>query len=383
MRPVRVVYVIGALGRGGAEKQLYLLLKYLDRDDVDPSVISLSPDGPWAESIRALGIPVIELRRRRSFEVARLLTLRRLLRERRPDIVQTFLFSDNVYGLLAARWAGVPVLVASRRIDQYGDRRGLLLRLNRVVTGWASAVICNAESSLAHVPPALRAHHVVIRNGTEIASAVRSRLDVRRELGIPPEALAVGTAGRMVRGKNHQRFVEVAAPIVRARRDVYFVLAGRGPEEAAVRARIAALGIGDRVLLVGERSDVPDLLGALDVFLLTSDREGLSNATMEAMAAGLPCVVTNAGGNRELVLDGETGFVCASNQAAELGQRLGALLADAGLREAFGARGRRRIETAFSPAIMAAATAALYRTLVEGRSRPSLIAGMAAASPRW
>lgn len=369
MKRLRVAYVIGGLGRGGAEKQLYLLLKHLDREQFEPTVVSLSTGGAWAEAIRALGTAVIELPRRRSFELGRFAQLYRIIRRLRPDIVQSFLFADNVYGLLAGRLARVPVLIASRRIDQYGDSRSLLRRLNRMLTGWANAVICNAERSRRHAPPHLADRHVVIPNGVELAAARRSRAEVRTGLGLPEDAPVVGNAGRLVAGKNHRRFVEVAAEVLRARPDAFFILAGAGPLEAELREHIRAQGVEGRVLLIGERDDVPELLGALDVFLLTSDREGMSNTTMEASAAGLPCVVTDAGGNRELVEDGETGYVCASGSTQELAARVLDLLNDAELRRRLGDNGRRRMATRFAPAVMAATTGALYHSLAAAPHR--------------
>jgi glycosyltransferase involved in cell wall biosynthesis len=362
--PIRIVYVIAGLGRGGAEKQLYLLLKHLDRTAFAPTVISLSEGGPWAARLREMGVAVIELPRRRSFEAGRFLRLYRLVREARPDILQTFLFSDNVYGLLAGRLARVPILVASRRIDSYGDSRAGLRRINAALTRWADAVICNAEGSLAYVPAGLRARHVVIRNGIEAVPPSRPRAAVREALGIPLEAPIVGGAGRLVTAKNHRRFIDVAAAVLSERPNAFFLLAGGGPLADDLRAHVRVLGRDGRVRLLGPRDDVPDLFGAADVFLLTSDREGLSNTTMEAMMAGLPCVVTDVGGNRELVQDGETGFVCAGGRVPEMAMRVRELLDDPALRRRLGDRGRARMEAEFSPRVMADATAGLYRMLL-------------------
>lgn len=381
MRPIRVLYVIGGLARGGAEKQLFLLLQHLDRQAFEPTVVSLSAGGAWAGPIRAQGIRVIELPRRRSFELGRLARLWRLVRQLRPDILQTFLFSDNVYGLLAGRLAGVPVLVASRRIDQYGDSRSILRRLNGALVRSAHAVICNAHRSLEHVPDTQRARHVVIPNGVELDPPRRPRAVVRAELGLPLEAPVVGNAARLVAGKNHHRFLEVAAAVLARHPGAHFVLAGGGPLYAELGERRRQLGLDGRVHLLGERGDVPDLLGALDVFLLTSDREGMSNTTMEAMAAGLPCVVTDAGGTRELVVHGATGFVCASGQAAEMAERVGELLDDPTRRRRLGEQGRARVAAEFSPGALAESTAALYRRLL-GPAVPAPAGGLAPAEAR-
>lgn len=370
----KVLYVIGGLGRGGAEKQLYLLLKHLDRQAFAPAVVSLSIGGAWADPVRDLGVTLIELPRRRGRELGRLVAIYRIIRQIAPAILQTFLFSDNAYGLLAGRLARVQILIASRRIDQYGETRRLLRRLNQALGHWADAIICNAERSRQYAPPALAPRHVVIHNGTEPLIPKRSSAEVRQSLGLPVEGLVVGNIGRLVPAKNHRLFVEVAAEILRARADTVFLLVGSGPLETELRDRVRQLGLEGRVILTGERADVADLLGAMDLFLLTSDREGMSNAIMEAMIAGLPCVVTDAGGNEELVIHGESGYICPRADRTALVEHARRLLDDPELRWRFGANGRRRMERWFSAERMARATEALYTTLLSARGEavPSL-----------
>lgn len=369
MAGVRVLYVIGGLARGGAEKQLYLLLKYMDRTMFTPTVVSLSAGGAWTDSIRQLGVTVIELPRRRSFEVGRFLRLYQVIRREDPVILQTFLFSDNAYGLLAGRLAGVSILIASRRIDRYGESRVALRLLNRLLGQWTDVIICNAERSRRHAPPSQTFRHVVIRNGIEPLIATRSSTDVRQSLRIPQSALVVGNIGRLVQGKNHRLFVEVAADLLQTRQDAFFLLIGKGPLEPDLKLLINRLGLGERVIMTGERGDIADLMGAMDVFLLTSDREGMSNVTMEAMSVGLPCVVTDAGGNEELVIHGETGYVCPLGNKLSFVANLCRLLDAPNLRQRFGANGRKRMETDFSAESMAKATQALYTNLLITKQR--------------
>ncbi len=364
MGSARVLYVIDGLGRGGAEKQLHLLLQHLDRRAFAPAVVSLSAGGVWAGPIRALGVPVVELARRRSVEVRRLLALYRVVRRTTPDILQTFLLYDNVYGLLAGWMAGVPALVASRRIDDYGRARPGTRVLDRLLAARADAVICNAERLRRAAAPRRAARYVVIPNGVAPAAAARPAAQVRAELGVPPAAPLVVTVGRLAEGKNQALFLDVAAEVAAARAGPVFLLVGGGPLEGRLRARAGCPGLAGRVVFAGERGDVPDLLAAADVFLLTSDREGTPNAVLEAMQAGRPCVVTDAGGTAEVVLDGETGYVCARGDRRALADRVLRLVDDAALRARLGAAGRRRVESRFSAEAMARATEALYRTLL-------------------
>jgi glycosyltransferase involved in cell wall biosynthesis len=370
---LRILYVISGLTRGGAERQLYLLLKHLDRRHFEPAVVSLAGGGALAADIRALGVPLFELPRRGHADVRRLSRLCRVVSAFAPHVVQTFLLPDTLYGFIAGWLAAVPVLVTSRRTDQYGEFPLHMRALNRIVWRRADAVICNSRRAVDYLPARLAARHAVIHNGVEPLEARAEHGAVRRALGLPAGAPVVGTVGRVVTAKNHVRFVEVARAVLAERPDSRFVIVGGGPLEHEVRALIAAHGLEGRVLLTGERGDVGDLLRALDVFLLTSDREGLCNAVMEAMMSGLPCVVTDVGGNRELVADGETGFVCAPTVPA-LAAATRRLLDDAPCRRRLGEAGRRRMEEHFSPAACARATEALYRRLLLARTSTALAA---------
>jgi glycosyltransferase involved in cell wall biosynthesis len=371
----RVLYVTSSLGFGGAERQLYLLLKHLDRTAFVPTVVALSRGGALAGPIRSLGVEVIELPRRHAADVSRLAALYRLIRRTAPDVVQTFLLPDTVYGFLAARAARVPVLIASRRTDRYDDFPWRVRALTRLLCGAASAVITNSERSRDLAPWRLRPRHVVIHNGIEPLPVRCARGDIRRALAIDPGALVVGTVGRLVEAKNHRRLLEVAAAIVPRRPHVRFVVVGSGPLESALRAEAAARGLRQHVRFAGERSDVGDLLHAMDVFLLTSDREGLCNAVMEAMDAQLPCVVTDVGGNRELVEDGVTGFVCGTTPA--LSAAVLRLLDDPLLRGRLGAQARLRVRERFGAARAARETEALYARLLDAARRTARAPAMA------
>ena len=375
----RIVYVMSSLGRGGAERQLYLLLRHLDRREFAPTVVSLSEGGAWAGPIRDLGVEVVELPRRRHLEVRRLAALVRILRRTQPDVVQTSGLYDNLYGFVAARLARVPVVIASRRGEDYGRAAAVAERLNRLLWRRADAIICNAERSLRALPPRLAARHVVIPNGVELSSASARREEVRRALGVDDGMVLVGSAGRLVPSKNWALFLDVAATVRAGRGDVRFVVAGDGP----LRESLAAHGA---VRFLGERPDVPDLLAAMDVFLFTSDREGMSNAIIEAMAAGLPCVVTDAGAAAAVIEHGVSGYVYPRGDRAALASRVIALAGDAPTRAAVGARARRRIDVECSAETMAARTGALYRRLLArvraSRGTPAHVAAPVATEGR-
>lgn len=381
---LKIAYVISGLGRGGAERQLQLLLRYLDRDAFAPTVVSLSPPGPFAEGIRDVGVSVFAVSRRGRLDVARLWDLVSVVRGLAPDVLQTFLLPDTIYGFTAGRLAGVPVLIASRRTDRYEEFPPLVRALNELVSRWADAVICNSRRATHYLPAFLAPRAVVIHNGVEPLVMRRTRDETRAALGIPADALVVGTVGRLVPAKNPRRFLAVATRMRNLRPDLSFLVVGGGPLEREIRAEVDANGLAGRVVFTGERDDIADLLGAMDIFLLTSDREGLPNAVMEAMAAGLPCVVTDVGGNAELVVDGETGFVRRATAIGELANAAWRLAEAPGLRRRFGDAGRRRMRVEFTPEALARQTEILYRSLASRSARRSREAArpLAAAGAR-
>jgi glycosyltransferase involved in cell wall biosynthesis len=366
VRRVKVLLLIESLKLGGAQKTLYLLVRDIDRSMFEPVVVTFA-EGLWSERIRDLGVPVIELPWAGLSHARRLLRLVRVARDVRPDVLHTFLLADNLYGTPAARLARVPAVVASRRYDPNLDYPGLAHRVNRALWWWADAIVCNNARAQASAPRGLAARHVVIPNAVELTSEPGRRQALRRDLGFSPDAPVVANIGRIVPAKNHRVFLRVAQDVGRHRPDARFLWIGGGPLEADLRAGAAELGLGDRVTVTGEQADAAALLDAADVFLLTSDREGMPNAVMEAMAARLPCVVTDAGGNAQLVRHGSTGYVCPVADVRALGAAVTALLDDDPLRHRFGDEGRRRMETHFSVERMVRSMEELYRGLTGTR----------------
>ncbi len=193
---------------------------------------------------------------------------------------------------------------------------------------------------------------------------------VRRELGIPADAPLVGKVANFYRGwKGHDTFLAAAAMVLERRPRVRFLLVGHETDNAKMRAMVERAGLADRVALAGYRSDVPDVLAALDVSV-NSPRagEGLSGAVRESLAAGLPVVATDVGGNRELVLDGETGLLVSPENPAALAAAIGRLLDDRALAARLAANGARFVRERLTVERMVEETERVYREVLSGRS---------------
>ena len=376
MADVTVMHVINSLDIGGTEKQLYLLLKHLDRQRFRPLVVCLSRGGFWVRPIRNLGIEVIELERRGSYELKRLLTLVNLIRRRKPAVIHTWQSPGNLYGGLAALLMRHNRLVLSRRsIDEHRGMRGVA---DAVVHRRSSAVVCNsrrlADDLRGRFDGTLNC--VVIYNGIESREPLSraSGAETKASLGLPHNCEVIGTVGRLVAFKNQRLLIDVACRIRRSRPDCYFVLAGDGPLRSELEDYTRVRNVSDRVVFLGFRADIPELLSAFDLFLFPSVTdapdgavfgEGFPNAVMEAMMAGIPCVASTESGAAELFGDGEAGFLIDPTDTDLAAERILTLLDDPDLREMMSARGRAIIQERFSVEPMANRFARLYDALID------------------
>ena len=309
--PRRVVYLIDKMGPAGAQTHLLSLASRLDRRGFEPRITCLIREGELAEAVRSAGLPLDALGLGRIYGWRALRALRLTvarLRQERPAVVHTYLSSANVFGAVAARVAGVPCLVTTRRDTGFGD--GSAISAAQAWTNrWASRVVCVSDDVARTVMQreGLRAPKlVVVPNGIDLERfdprGVRDQ--VRSDLGIPPGAPVLIKVGHLIPVKGTDILVEAAPRILAAVPEARFVVVGGGSEEAKLRHRLEALGVTHRFLLIGPRHDVPDLLEAADLFVQPSRSEGQPNALIEAMAMGRPCVATRVGGIPELATDG-------------------------------------------------------------------------------
>ncbi len=362
---IEICYVIGQLGRGGAEKQLYELVKGINREMFHPVVISLSSGGGWVKEFRKLHIQVIELQRRKNRELTRLFKLIKLFRTIKPDIVHTYLFSANSYGRIAAIIAGVPVIIASERsLPETGkDKTGYQVFLDRILAFFSDGIICNslkASDTLVKKYSFDAEKVFTVHNGINTVDFLREPdLDGQQKIA----GKVVGTVGRLHSSKNYRLFLDMARIVLERFEpgSLKFVVIGEGKLRDELEKYSQQSGIADNVVFTGERDEVFSLLQTMDVFVMTSLYEGLSNAIMEAMMAGLPVVATDVGGNSELVINGETGFLCPSNDAASLAERVIGLLGNERDAGQVGDRGKKRIVTEFRVEKMVRETEEIYK----------------------
>ena len=376
--PYRVAYVIGGLGKGGAEYQLYELLRHLDRRRFAPGVFVLAPGGWWVEPIRALGVPVEEIPRRGPADVRRLARLRASLRRFAPHLLHAILWSGNSYGRLAALGLGIPVVIAAERVvTPYRGWQVMVERaLDRVTDGYL--VNCEAIAAWQVERKRLPREKIeVIPNGIDLGRLPPFSLDrraARSAAGLRRDRRLVAGVGRLDAQKDFPTFLRAAAMIAAEVPDVDFLVVGEGGERAALEALARRLGLGARVVFTGLRHDVPRLLAAVDVFALTSLYEGFPNVLLEAMATGAVAVATDVGGCRELVTSGETGVLVPPRAPAAVAAAVGRVLRDPALARRLATAARQRVEGAFSVDVMARRTMDAYLRRLDATRAPAAVA---------
>ena len=389
---IKVLYVIGQLDRGGAERQTAELVKRIPRDLFEPVVCCLSKPGPIGDEMEDEGIRVVYLEKSRGLMSGATRRLAGLIRRERPVIVHSYLFSANWRSLLAGRLTRVPLIISSVRNVDIHTRMSTQVA-EWVVSGLTDRVIANAEAVKSYVS---RHHHIasekihVIYNGVSLRRArvpksadpmeqsfgakgsdTRSPQEPATSAPLPGAKEAPGRVGMiasLTSKKDHGTFLRAAQRVLKRMPGVRFSVIGDGPLRAAVSDSIHAMGLSDAVTLMGSRDDIGELLSGIEVTVLSSLKEGCSNVVLESMAAGRPVVVTNVGGNSELVEDGEQGFLVPVGDDEKMAERIVELLADAALRRRMGEAGRTRVESLYTADRMARRTVDFYLSALDKRT---------------
>jgi glycosyltransferase involved in cell wall biosynthesis len=357
--------IVLSLTPGGTERLVIEICRHL-QDRVDSVVCCLDFEGAWAGEARALGIPVFALGRQPGFHPSLSLRIARLIKAHHIDVVHCHHYSPYVYGLLASLIAPARLVFTEHGSLSHGVPSPKRRLVNPLLTRRAGRLCAVSgflrQNLIAEGFPADRL--TVVHNGIEPGSrpTADERLAARAALGLPQEAFVVGTCARLVPVKSLPTLLQAHASVIARCPQARTVIIGEGPERAALEALTASLGLRDSVTFAGYRADVRAMVPGFDVYVNTSRYEGVSLTILEAMAAALPVVATRNGGNPEVVVDGETGFLVPDG-APGVADAISRLAADPARRRTMGDAGRRRLEQHFSLARMVEEYAAAYRGL--------------------
>ncbi len=330
---IKVVHCINGLNVGGAEMMLYKTTTRMARDRIATLVVSVMAVGPIGERIQHAGIPVVAFGKTPGKPDPRMVwKLYRLLRREKPDVVQTHMYEANLYGVLAAKLARVPIIWGIRCSDMdlslYSPLSRLSFQLGARLSHLPDATIVNSEAGRTyHIARGYDGRRmVVVPNGFELdrfRPDAEARRAFRAELGLDDDALLVGRVARFDAMKDYATFAQAAGIAATQDARLRFVLAGERvtSENAELAHWVQQAGIASRAHLLGRRNDVPRVMAGLDVLVSSSAfGEGFPNVIGEAMACGVPCAVTDTGDSAFVV--GDTGVVAPVRNPTALAEAL-------------------------------------------------------------
>ena len=356
---MRILYITDSLERGGAEKQMSIVADRVRQFGHESVVIALTGGGYWESYLKEHGVPVTVLnlptwRHATARALREFGMLVDLVRSHRPHVAVSFPYHCSVWGSWAAAQAGVPIVIGGRRDCEVQRAVVPLPRwLEKRSYAGTTFFVCNSLAVVESVRQSegLQAEHLeVIYNAVDVpARASEARSGIRRKLGVSDSTVVVAMVANFYPHKNQLLLVRAAARVVPDHGNVVFVLAGGYWDyQEDVEREIATLGLQRHVRIVGPVQGAAQLLPAVDIGVQCSESEGLSNAILEHMAYAKPIVATRVGGNPELVIEGETGYLVDRGDASALADAILALANDPAARVKLGGNGRARVEEQFS-----------------------------------
>jgi len=330
-------------------------------------IIACQPDSVLLQKAREYGIHAEAVVIRGQFDVRAMLAIYRLIKRYQVTVVNTHSSIDNWVGSLAAKLAGVPLLVRTRHhpVPISNNPLNFVHRLADGFTATGEAVRAGLIDD--NQIPADRVISIPTGVSLERFSLGIDPLPLKRELGIEPATRIVTMVARLSSGKRHDLFIDAAQLIRNEFVDVKFLVVGGGAGQESIQRQIAELGLADFVIMTGFRADIPEVMASSDIVVLTSDSEGVPQVLTQAMAMQRPVVAAPIGGIPDLIEDGVTGLFAEAGNARAFADKILMLLYDDSLRRTLGCAARQHVLHNFTDEIMVEKTLAFYRRLLAAK----------------
>lgn len=409
---IKILHILNSLQIGGLENGVVNLINHLDNCKFEHAICCIESSGPMADRIIPKDVKIYEIKKNgRDYFLP--LKLMKLIRQVRPDVVHTRNWA-TIDGVIGARLAGVKRIVHGEHGREATDPTGAnnaRKKIRKILNPWIPCFVTVSEDLKRWLIndvgiPSAKVTQIINGVDTGRFRPAADKAAAKAKAGFSPDSFVIGTVGRLDPVKDQKTLIRAFAglsatdpinedhyPVTAAMpvsssgdvggrvRDVTdlplmiraslplpspaLLIAGSGPEEKNLKGLARELGIADKVYFMGERTDVPEVLQVMDVFVLPSIAEGISNTILEAMACGLPVVATRVGGNAELVDDGKSGVIFRAGDDTGLAATLFSYMDNRSLLEAHGLSARQRAKDLFSLSRMVKAYDKLYRSVVE------------------
>lgn len=355
MRKIKILYIHHTFRPQSYNSLLLELAKRINRDRYEIAVCCLREGGPYEQKFKDIGLDVKNLNMKTVLDIRIIPRLIKYIKKKKVDVVHTALIPADVYGLISARLAGVPLIFSTiHNVDYYWQERKYFLyrAADRVSMRFATHIVAvsKAVENFISQWPEMRSNITTIYNGID-SQKYNENIDARNyktELGLQGQVPTVGVTARIVRDKGLEFLLEAASYILQGGRQVQFLVVGDGPLRGKLESHAKKLRIEHNVFFTGFREDIPQILAILDIFVLPSLCEALPTSIIEAMFSGKPIIATNVGGIPEVVVDGETGILIPPKDSKILAEAITELLDSPEKRKRMGEMGRQRAFNHFS-----------------------------------
>lgn len=369
---MRICYVIPSLSQGGTERQLSYLVGGLAGTN-QVTVVCTHHEGAFVGDVRRAGADVRVIYGHGGWDFTLIFKLRQLFRRHPPDIVHTFLFGFDLYANLAARQAGVPIVISSRRqLGTWRKERHVLMQ--KMGNRFVDCIVANSGAVARFAADQEQAdisRYRVIYNGIDPALFMghTDHRTLRLRYRLPFHVRLVGIAANFSPVKDHGLFIDMAYELLRRRADVHFVMVGSGPLVQAIERKIEHGGTPDCFTRISAINEIFDIYSLLDVSVLCSQVEGFPNAMMESMTAGTPVVAAAVGGVPELIRHNETGLLVHTREPRDFADAVEQVLDHTQESAAMAARAQAFVAAELSIEKMVAAYRSLYTELLTAHSK--------------
>ena len=357
--PYKILFVVTSLTTGGAERLLVQILQRMNRDLFQPVVVCLKDPGPLAAELAPWKIPIYSCLLKNKYDLRVFFRLLTIIRQEKVQVVWVHSTGDKMFwGRLAAKTAGVPVILASIHfMGNEGQGQSILGPLNKALTPITDRFMAVSENQgryLIERESIPSSKMVVIPNGIDLKGFQPQRTpgEVRKDLGLRKEGFIVGQVANLRPIKGHRVLLQAAKRVLDQKKEVTFLLVGDGPERKVLEKECSDLGLDEAIHFLGDRTDIPDLIQCFHVGTLTSYMETFPLAVLEYMALAKPVVAPDIGGIPELISHGIQGLLFPPGDSKALADHLLQLLSQPQLAGRLGEEGLKRVKASFSLDLM-------------------------------